>query len=304
MDNKMKKDLNAAIFGYSKNAEVVLDFLINKKVKTSFVCFPKNAPANKVDKIRAMCQKSKIYYFNYDPKRLLKEIGFFKVNLALVASFPHILNDEIINQPKYGIINLHGSLLPKYRGANPVNWVLINGESETGVTLHYVDKGIDTGNIIAQKKILIDIHDDAFVLRDKIYQAGKQLLGETWDLFIQDKVNPVFQTDNTATYYRKREPGDGRVIWSLQATEIYNLIRALVFPWPGAYCFYKKNKIIIEKVSVKIDNRPHFRPGKILKINDNKSIEVSTGYNLTVIEKIRNEELFNKLELHEGDYFD
>jgi len=304
MDNEMKKFLNVAVLGHSKNAEVVVDFLTSKKVEVSFVCFPKNVVLEKVDRIQRVCHEYGIFYFEYYPERLLKELDFFKVNLIFVASFPHILGKEIINQSKYGVVNLHGSLLPKYRGANPLNWVLINGESETGVTFYYIDEGIDTGDIIAQKKISIDIEDDALVLRDKIYQAGRQLLTESWDSFIQGKISLMPQAADIATYYRKRKPEDGRIEWCLQATEIYNLVRALVFPWPGAYCFYKREKIIIEKAHIKIDNKPHFRSGKILRINENGDIEVSAGYNLLVIEEIRNKEIFNKLELREGDYFD
>jgi len=291
--------VNVAVFGYSKNAEIVLSFLIEKRVKISFVCFPRTDSIHKTHGIEKICGKYNILNFEYNPDSIVERLTSLKANLIFVASFPHILKKEVIDQPKYGVINLHGSLLPKYRGANPLNWALVNGESETGVTLYYIDEGIDTGDIIAQKKVLITPEDDGATLRNKIYQAGRALLEETWELFIQGKTVVTKQDDSKATYYRKRIPGDGRVDWRLQASEIDRLVRALVPPWPGAYFFYKGKKVIVSKAYIEIDNKPHFKPGRVLNVDKKGIAKVTTGYNVLAIE-----ETIPRLDFSKGDRFE
>jgi len=181
-------------------------------------------------------------------QKFVKNLKNLKPDLILVISYSMILPKEILDIPTRGALNIHGSLLPKYRGANALNWVLINGEKETGVTIHYIDEGIDTGDIVAQKKIKISFLDTATTLKEKLAQTTKSLLKKEWSNIVNNNIKRVPQNNSIASTYWRRRPEEGQFNWKMPAIKIYNLIRALIKPYPGAYYFDKKGrKIIIDK---------------------------------------------------------
>jgi methionyl-tRNA formyltransferase len=196
---------------------------------------------------------------------------------------------EMLNIPKYGAINMHGSLLPKYRGRCPINWVIINGETETGVTLHYMIEKPDAGDIIAQKRCRIDLEDTAFTLLSKIERAAAELLKETLPLIKESKNKRVKQDLSKGSYFGGRKPEDGRIDWNKKTVEIYNLIRAVTHPYPGAYAFYKGSKVFVWKASIALPasgaERQQTSPGKIV-IRDNH-LYVETGEGLLRISRIQ-----------------
>ncbi|MCG7848055.1 MAG: methionyl-tRNA formyltransferase, partial [ANME-2 cluster archaeon] len=153
---------------------------------------------------------------------------------------------EIFDIPEFRTINIHPSYLPVYRGQHVVNWAIINGENETGVTIHYIDEGIDTGDIIIQKKVPISYEDTAKTLHDKIYSEACELVIDVIHSIASGKqIISKKQDDKKATYFHPRVPEDGRIDWNKSGLEIYNLIRGLAKPWPGAYGYIKGKKIII-----------------------------------------------------------
>ena len=148
-----------------------------------------------------------------------------------------ILSSEILTLAPAGAFNLHGSLLPAYRGRAPVNWVLVNGEELTGVTLHWMTARADAGDIVGQRAVAIDFDDTAFTLYGKLCQEAALLLDEVLPL-IRSGRTPRTQQDNTrATYFGGRKPADGRIDWNRPARRIYDLIRAVADPYPGAFTF-------------------------------------------------------------------
>lgn len=181
--------------------------------------------------------------------KFVNRLKQLRIDLVLVNSYSLILRPDILAIPPMGAINVHGALLPRYRGANVLNWVLVNGERETGVTLHYMDEGIDTGDIVLQKKVRIGPHDTALTLRNNLHRAGCRLLSELWFLIEAGKPLPRRRQDESeACYYRRRRPEDGLIDWRLPEREIYNLVRALVRPWPGAYYYDKTGaKVVIDR---------------------------------------------------------
>jgi methionyl-tRNA formyltransferase len=219
-------------------------------------------------------------------------------DLIVVCGYKYIIPKEIFSIVKGGSINIHPSMLPLYRGQHVINWAMIDGESETGVTLHFLEETLDSGSIIAQKSVPIyfednakDVHDRIYyeacvLLKDVIaeYKLGKPLVGKTQDSSI-------------ATFYNPRKPEDGRINWNQSSMSIYNFIRALSKPWPGAFTYFKDFKIIIWKVSIgnHVDAVPY---GKVLNVDDNY-ITVSTIDNEIIItdyEILRNngsENIFN-----------
>jgi UDP-4-amino-4-deoxy-L-arabinose formyltransferase/UDP-glucuronic acid dehydrogenase (UDP-4-keto-hexauronic acid decarboxylating) len=144
---------------------------------------------------------------------------------------------EILKAASSGAFNLHGSLLPAYRGRCPVNWVLINGEEKTGVTLHCMTEKPDAGDIVCQKSVPIEFKDTALTLYDKLYNTAKSLLDEALPLIKKGMVPRVSQNLSSGSYYGGRSPEDGRIDWKCPSIKIYNLIRAVTIPYPGAFSF-------------------------------------------------------------------
>ncbi len=165
----------------------------------------------------------------------------------LIFSFYYrnMVKENILAIPEKGCLNLHGSLLPKYRGRCPVNWVLVNGEKETGVTLHYMTPRPDDGDIVSQKSVPIHYDDTALTLFGKIEKAAELLLDEALPLIKSGKAKRTPQDHSKATYFGGRKPEDGLIDWKKDAEAIRNLIRAVTHPYPGAFTFIGDRKLII-----------------------------------------------------------
>lgn len=167
-------------------------------------------------------------------KHHIEEIAKFKPDLIVTAAFGQILPLELLQLPKLGAINVHASLLPKYRGAAPIQYALLNGETETGVTIMYMEEGLDTGDMISSVKLPIDQDDNAGTLFDKLSVAGAELLIDTLPELISGTAQAVPQNEREATYARSLKREDERIDWSRSAEQIVNHVRALS-PWPGAF---------------------------------------------------------------------
>ncbi len=174
-----------------------------------------------------------------------------------------LLCDEILSIPSRGAFNLHGSLLPRYRGRAPLNWVLVNGETETGVTLHKMVHRADAGDIVAQYKVAIEPTDDALRLHKKLTATARELLAEQLPLINSGHLKLTPQDDSKATYVSRRTPEDGRLDWNRNATDLHNLVRAVSEPWPGAFSYTGTTRFIVWKSRVRHDV-PTAIPGKVL----------------------------------------
>lgn len=184
---------------------------------------------------------------------------------------------EIIDLPRVGAFNLHGSLLPAYRGRCPVNWVIINGEAQTGVTLHYMIDKPDAGDIVGQKAVTIDVSDTAKTLYDKLCLAAKKLLDDVLPLIKSGQIPRLKQDLKTGSYYGGRRPEDGCIDWKKSAQDIYNLIRAVTEPYPGAFALLDNDEKIIIWWAEPVISKEAFIPGKL--IITNKEVLVQTGGN-------------------------
>jgi methionyl-tRNA formyltransferase len=170
------------------------------------------------------------------------------MNPDIIFSFYYrkMISREILDLPHIGAFNLHGSYLPAYRGRCPVNWVIINGEKSTGVTLHYMIEKPDAGDIVGQKAVVIEISDTAKTLYEKLCRAAKELLNEELPLIKKGNIPRQKQDLSQGGYYGGRRPEDGRIDWKKSADEIYNLIRGVTDPYPGAFALLDNDgKIII-----------------------------------------------------------
>ncbi len=182
--------------------------------------------------------------------------------------YRNVIGKEILAIPSKGALNLHGSLLPKYRGCAPINWAVINGEKETGVTLHLMSEKIDAGDIIAQKKITIAGDDTAKDVHLKAAKAAAALLAAELPKLAKAKtrVKGKKQIEKDATYFGRRKPADGAIDWSKSAAEVRNLVRGVTRPYPGAFSFLGDKKYLIWDVSeVKLPAKAtKAKPGTIL----------------------------------------
>ena len=177
-----------------------------------------------------------------------------------------LIKADLLAVPSKGCINLHGSLLPKYRGRVPINWAIINGEKETGVTLHYMTEKADAGDIISQKKIEITGCDTAKTVFDKAVAAAKEMLAETLPLIRDGKAPRIPQNHDAATVFRGRTPADGEINWAKSAVEVNNLIRAVTKPYPGAFSFLGDRKCFIWSAKV-LDSNNGMAPGTVISSN-------------------------------------
>jgi UDP-4-amino-4-deoxy-L-arabinose formyltransferase/UDP-glucuronic acid dehydrogenase (UDP-4-keto-hexauronic acid decarboxylating) len=149
--------------------------------------------------------------------------------------YRNLLSRDILMIPSVGSFNLHGSLLPAYRGRCPINWVLVKGEQRTGVTLHHMLEGPDAGDIVGQKEVVIEFEDTAYTLYQKLCVKAKELLGEVLPLIKKGIAPRVTQNLKQGSYYGGRRPEDGKIDWSWPVMQIYNLVRAVTEPYPGAF---------------------------------------------------------------------
>jgi len=156
--------------------------------------------------------------------------------LGVVVAYGQILPKALLDIPPHGFVNAHTSLLPKYRGAAPIQWAILNDDAETGVTIMRIDEGLDTGDILVQQATPIHASDNAQTLHDRLAQMGAALLLPTIADLIEGRITPRKQPEAGASYARKIKKEDGRINWFLPARTIWNRVRAFT-PWPGAYTF-------------------------------------------------------------------
>lgn len=167
-------------------------------------------------------------------KEAAERLAEEKADIFVVAAFGQILPREILEMPRYGCVNIHGSLLPKYRGAAPIQWAVLNGEKEAGNTIMQMNEGLDTGDILTQESVLLDEKETAGSLYDKLSQMGGALLLRTLDRLEEGSITPVPQDDAQSCYAKMLRKEMGQIDWSKSAEEIGRLVRGLN-PWPSAY---------------------------------------------------------------------
>jgi len=196
-----------------------------------------------------------------DNHQAIETLKSINPDIVFVAAYGKILPKEILNIPKYGCINVHASILPKYRGAAPINWSLINGEKETGITIMKMDSGMDTGNIISSHKIKINDDDDTLMLTEKLsILSAKKIVEFINNLVLNGSYESKSQNENEATLAPKIKKEDALIDWQKDAEGIRNLIRGCN-PWPVAHTHFKGQIIRIFKVS--LDNSSNINPGQI-----------------------------------------
>jgi methionyl-tRNA formyltransferase len=175
----------------------------------------------------------------------ISRIGDWKPAIIFSFYYRNMIKEEVLNIPRLGAFNMHGSLLPRYRGRVPINWAVLHGEKETGVTLHYMVKRADAGDIVDQETVPIGPDDTAQDVFRKAVKAARLVLERRIDDLTKGTVPRRKQDESRATYFGGRKPEDGRIDWAQSAERIYNLIRAVTHPYPGAFTRSGGKKLFI-----------------------------------------------------------
>jgi methionyl-tRNA formyltransferase len=245
-------DASVIVFGYGELGAAALEALSGAGARALALVLPSNRAGADVELARACARERGVAVLVQPPRRevgpFAEELRRLAPDVLLVWSYSMILPRAVLDVPPLGVVNLHGGLLPEYRGGHVMQWAIVNGERETGVTLHFVDEGVDTGPVIAEERFPIEWGDDAATLRLKMKAAGVRLIERFWPLVAAGRAPRRAQDESRARYWRLRTPADGLIDWSATSAGVYNLVRALVRPWPGAYTFWRGRKIVVRRV--------------------------------------------------------
>jgi len=197
--------------------------------------------------------------------------------------YRNMITSELLEIPIRGALNLHGSYLPKYRGRVPVNWAVINGETETGATLHYMVAKPDAGDMVDQEKVAIEFTDTAHDVFTKVNEAAVNVIRRAWPKLVDGTADRIPMDLKAGSYFGGRKPEDGRIDWSKGAVQIYNLIRGVTHPYPGAFTGLNGEKLIIWAATPVIGKA---EPGQVVSVNP---LLVGTGDGLLEIRALQRE---------------
>jgi methionyl-tRNA formyltransferase len=226
-----------------------LEELLRQGADVRLVFTHEDSPTEEIwfSSVRELAEKHGIPYLTSDinePANIarLKEID---PDFLLSFYYRNMIKPNVLGIPRRGALNLHGSYLPRYRGRVPVNWAVINGETETGATLHYMVEKPDAGDIVDREKVDIAFTDTAFDVFTKVTGAAVRVIARAWPL-LRDGTAPRIPMDLAAgNYCGGRKPADGRIDWTNSAVQIYNLIRGVTRPYPGAFTYLDGRKVVI-----------------------------------------------------------
>lgn len=214
-------------------------------------------------------------------ENITAQLKTFQADIFVVVAYGRILPQAVLDIPRIFCVNVHGSLLPRYRGAAPVNWAIINGDKETGVTVQKMNFELDAGDILAQQTILIDEHTDAVGLRAEMAQAGGRLLIQTLKNIEQKKYECLPQDASQVSYASKLTKELGSIRWQRPAVEIERLVRGLK-PWPGTYTHFKGKVLKILDASVVTSSG---QAGSILSIGK-EGVVIACGTNALLVKHV------------------
>lgn len=189
--------------------------------------------------------------------------------------FRSMIPPDVLALAPRGALNLHGSLLPRYRGRAPVNWVLVEGESETGVSLHYMVEKPDAGDLVDQERVAIDAADTAFTLYGKLERAAQRLLDRALPALAAGTAKAVPLDLSQGSYRGGRKPADGRIDWSWSARRIYDLVRAVTHPYPGAFTTLRGRRLLVWW-ALPVAGEPDAAPGTVTTV-DAEGVTVAAG---------------------------
>ena len=258
--------MSVVVMAYHEMGCTGLRFLLDHGVEVSAVFTYEDDPAENCwfGSVAKLARLHGIPAFtpkNVNEPEWVKEVERLKPEVLFSFYYRDLIRRPIRVIPTHGCVNLHGSLLPKYRGRAPLNWQLVHGETESGVTLHYITGRPDAGDIIGQERVEVGPEDTAIILYRKLLAAAERTLRRHLHGVLGGNAPRTKQDESQATVFGGRKPEDGRLDWQRPAWDLHNLVRAVAPPWPGAFTFAEDGKVMI------LRTRPceRVRPGAALK---------------------------------------
>ena len=212
-------------------------------------------------------------------------VGASKPAVIYSFSYRHLIPEHVLELAPLGAFNLHPSLLPAYRGRAPVNWVLVNGERETGVTLHHMVARADAGDIVGHRAVAIDDSDNALTLYRKLVPLGVELIDELHPKIVAGTAPRRKMDIAKGSYFGRRKPEDGRIDWRWPARRIFNLVRAVTHPYPGAFCFVDGRKMLVWEASIGAEAGHRGAPGEIVGKTADGALEIAAGEGSVIVRR-------------------
>ena len=281
------KNLKVIFMGTPEFAVPILEVLINECNVVMVVSQPDRKKDRKGNILPTPCKKLALdnSIEVYQPEKIREEyekIINCDCDIIITCAYGQIIPDVILNKPRLGCINVHGSLLPKYRGGAPIHWAIINGEKETGITIMYMDSKMDSGDIISQRSIEIEESDNLDTLYNKLSILGRDLLIDTLPSIIDGNNDRIKQDEGLVTYGLNIKKEEEKIDFNKSAKEVNNLIRGLS-SIPGAYCYLDDKRLKIYKAFI-LDKKSNGEIGKIVDIDKYGIIVNCKDYCIKIID--------------------
>ena len=272
--------MSVVLCGYHNMGCAALKVLMELGVEVPAVFTHRDDPGENTwfSSLSELAQQNDIpVYFpdNINDKQWVDLLRKINPDILLSCYFRQMIKEDVLAVPRLAAVNLHGSLLPKYRGRCPVNWQLVYGEKKSGVTLHHMVLKADAGDIVGQKAVEVADTDTALDLFTKLEDAAVDVLREYIPKLLDGTAPRIVQDHSQATYFGGRKPEDGRIDWSWDAHRICNLVRAVAWPYPGAF-FEKDGDMIMVWAAEPVEQQPKAPPGTVLAVDD-KAALVAAG---------------------------
>ncbi len=276
---------NTVVCAYHNVGYRCIQELLRQGAEISLIFTHEDSPTEEIwfQSVRELADQHGIPYLTTDINDPANVARVREIAPAFIFSFYYrnMIRPEVLAIPRLGALNLHGSYLPKYRGRVPVNWAVINGETETGATLHYMVEKADAGDIVDQGKVPIAFSDTALDVFAKLTDAAVTVLSRAWPLLREERAPRIAMDLAAGNYCGGRKPADGRIDWSKSALQIYNLIRGVTHPYPGAFTFLDGKKVVIWQAW------PLEGCGKLGRIMSYNPLLVATGEGLLEIRSLQ-----------------
>ena len=247
MDTKSK----IVVCAYHNVGYRCLEELLRQGAHVALVFTHEDSPTEEIwfASVRELAERHGIPYLTSDINEPANVARLTEIGPDFILSFYYrnMIKPAVLDIPHRGALNLHGSYLPRYRGRVPVNWAVINGEKETGATLHYMVEKPDAGDIVDREKVEIEFTDTAFDVFSKVTNAAEKVIARSWSLLREGKASRQPMNLAEGSYFGGRKPEDGLIDWTKKAVDIYNLVRGVTHPYPGAFTFLNGEKVLVWK---------------------------------------------------------
>ena len=309
--------MRVVVMAYQDVGYVCLDELLALGANVVAVVTHRDDPAHELVWFRSVADRARraairvLEPDSVNDPAVVGELAALAPDMIFSFYFRDVLKRDVLRLAPRGALNLHGSLLPRYRGRCPINWALIHGERETGVTLHYMAARPDTGDIVAQRAVAIADEDTALSLNQKLADAARMLLRETFPRLLDGTAPRTPQDASLATTFGGRRPEDGRLYWYRTARQLHDLVRAVTHPYPGAFTTWRGRRLFVWRAQA-LAERGTGDPGSVAAFADDDSPMVTTGDGVLVLRHVqlagdapeRGDEFVRRVGLRLGEGFE